>query len=311
MMLLAPEWLQKQTIDLKMAGYLREIGEHKGRAEMYGIHVLDAMESLRLVSAEHSAAAACRLERNETSIEQANYQRLVLEIQDSAIKLPLDATTIINIHAELFRDSGRESDGFRSTSVSTAIDLLCRNYVAQEVATESLLLIGAFVLDFLHIQPFETANVRMALLIALWLMIRRGYTMSRFVSMERGLEKQKVEFQAALRQASTEWGEASFNITLWWSCWLEIILRLYREADVRAGVLSGRRGVKTNMVLSLIDSMQGDFSIRQIQQRTPECGIELIRKILKEQKAAGTVKCMGRGPNALWRKKKTRTASVV
>ena len=101
MRLLSPEWLEKQTINLKMAACLREIGEHKGRTEMFGTRVLSAMELLRQVTAEHSAAAACRLERSETSAEQANYQRLVLELQDAAMTLPVEVATVKLIQAGL------------------------------------------------------------------------------------------------------------------------------------------------------------------------------------------------------------------
>lgn len=80
MRLLSPEWLEKQTINLKMAACLREIGEHKGRTEMFGTRVLSAMELLRQVTAEHSAAAACQKAGTKRNVrQQANYQRLVLE----------------------------------------------------------------------------------------------------------------------------------------------------------------------------------------------------------------------------------------
>jgi hypothetical protein len=311
MKLLTAEFLQDQKIDLKMAAYLREIGEHKGRAELYGIYVLDAMESLRMVSAEYSAVAACRLERSNTSVEQANYQRVLLEIQDSALKLPLEANRMITIQAGLFRDSGCEPGGFKSAIAVDEVDELCRDYLELETTVEPLLLMGAFVIEFLRIQPFVTANLRMTLLIASWLMNRQGFTVGRFVSLERVLETKKNEFQDRVLLASSDAGCASFDLLPRWSCWLELILLSYRELSARAGALGGRRGAKTDIVLALIDSVQGDFSIRHIQQHAPECGIELIRKIFKEQKAAGKIKCTGRGPNALWRKKKSRIASVV
>lgn len=81
--------------------------------------------------------------------------------------------------------------------------------------------------------------------------------------------------------------------------------------SARAEALGGRRGVKTELVLAWIDAESDDFSIRQIQQQIPECGIELIRKIIKEQKNAGRILCLGRGPHSLWRKKKARRACSI
>lgn len=311
MKLLTQEWLQEQTIDLKMAAQLREIGEHKGRAELYGVHVLAAMESLRRVSAEHSAASACRLEPSDTSVEQANYLRVLMDVQDSAGTMPVGTAAIAALHAGLFQDSGREAGRFRSMSVSDEVERLCRNYLAQELVTEPLLLIGTFVVEFTRLQPFAAANARMALLVASWLLNRREFTVGRFVSLERILESKKTEFHAALQGAAM--GDSAFSGKLahWWSFWLEVLLQSYRELSARAGALGGRRGAKTDMILTWIGSVQGDFSIRQIQQELPECGIELIRKIIKEQKTAGKIQCTGRGPASLWRKKKTRTGRIL
>ncbi len=304
---LEPEWLLQQMVDLKMADQLREIGEHKGRAELYGVHALKAMDSLRRITAEHSAAAACRLERSETSIEQANYEQMVFTMQDSASKLPVEAVTILNFHTGLFRDSGITSTGFQSTAAADAMDELCRNYLVLESSTEPLLLIGAVFSEILQIQPFAAGNRRVALLTCFWLLNRRGFTVNRYVSVERILEIKQKEFRTVLRRIDAEKTDSSSReILLWWRCWLEILLQAYRELSARAEALGGRRGVKTELVLAWIDAEPGDFSIRQIQQQIPECGIELIRKIIKEQKNAGRILCLGRGPHSLWRKKKAR-----
>ena len=295
-----------------MADQLREIGEHKGRAELCGMHAMKAMDSLRRITAEHSAAAACRLERSETSIEQANYEQLVFTTQDLFHKLSVEAVTILNFHTGLFRGSGITSIGFQSTAAAEAVAELCKNYRAMESSTEPVLLIGAFLLELLRIQPFVAGNQRVAILTSLWLLNRRGFTVNRFVSVERILEIKQKEFQSALQRIDTEKPDCSgLDISLWWRCWLEILLQAYRELSARVEALGGRRGVKTELVLAWIDAESGDFSIRQIQQQIPECGIELIRKIIKEQKNAGRIICLGRGPHSLWRKKKTRCARNV
>ena len=325
----ASGWLQQQRIDLQQADSLREIGEHKGRAELYSVHTLHIIQSLRLMTAEHSAAASSRMESIHAPVEQSNYQRLILELQESATGLPVSADTILMIHRELFRDSGRDGGRFKDVDnqvVATrpdgsrfvcfhpvpdgdtprAIDQLCRSYLEQEKTVEPLLLIGAFILDFLCIRPFSEANGRMAQLVALWLMHRRGYDVSRFVSVERIMEAKKNEFFLAQYRSSVGWHQAEHDISHWWNYWLDVLLVSYREFTNRARALSKRRGVKTEMVLELIDTMRDGFTIRQIQQKVPGCGIELIRKIFKAEKAAGRIKCLGRGPNALWKKKRTR-----
>ena len=46
---------------------------------------------------------------------------------------------------------------------------------------------------------------------------------------------------------------------------------------------------------------RGDFTIRDLQESCPHVGIDLIRRILREQKNVGKLECLGRGPNAKWR----------
>lgn len=44
-----------------------------------------------------------------------------------------------------------------------------------------------------------------------------------------------------------------------------------------------------------------DFTIRDLQESCPHVGIDLIRRILREQRNLGRLECLGRGPNAKWR----------
>ena len=308
---LTTQWLEGQRLDWKMAACLREIGEYKGCAQMYGVHISEAMESLRQVTAEHAAAAAGRLERSETSIEQTNYHRLILELQDAAQSLPLEGSSIVTVHEGLFRESGREAGLFRSAETGLALAKLCENYQQQEKITDPILLIGAFVAGFLSIRPFAAGNLRLALLIAGWLLNRSGYSINRYVSLERVAETKKDIVRPVLGQMMGKTDLADDDLAKWWECWLELLLLAYRNLSSRAAALSGRRGVKTELVLAWIDVAPDDFSIREIQQQVPECGLELIRKIIKEQKNAGMIQCLGRGPNARWRKRKRRKRGMV
>jgi hypothetical protein len=47
--------------------------------------------------------------------------------------------------------------------------------------------------------------------------------------------------------------------------------------------------------------MHGEFSIKDLQDRCPHVGIDLIRRILREQRQAKALECLGRGPDARWR----------
>ena len=55
------------------------------------------------------------------------------------------------------------------------------------------------------------------------------------------------------------------------------------------------------MILDAIEHFMSDFTIRDLQERCPQVGIDLIRRILREQRNAGKLECLGRGANARWR----------
>jgi hypothetical protein len=57
------------------------------------------------------------------------------------------------------------------------------------------------------------------------------------------------------------------------------------------------------MVLEAIRNIQGEFSISELQERCPTVGIDWIRRILRQERDAGRLECLGRGPDARWQKK--------
>ncbi|MEG5008012.1 hypothetical protein [Microcoleus sp. B13-B4] len=42
--------------------------------------------------------------------------------------------------------------------------------------------------------------------------------------------------------------------------------------------------------------------MRELQQRCPVVSVDLIRRILRQERDEGRIKCVGRGVDARWRK---------
>ena len=91
-------------------------------------------------------------------------------------------------------------------------------------------------------------------------------------------------------------------MTPWTEYLLGTLVVAYREFEGRVGLLTAARGAKTEMVLQTIEHLIGDFSVAQVQELSPTVGIDLIRRILREQKNLGKLECLGRGPLARWRR---------
>ncbi len=103
---------------------------------------------------------------------------------------------------------------------------------------------------------------------------------------------------------------ASFRPPKRYGDWTEylfgVILAAYRQLEERVGSLTTARGAKSQMVLDTIAAFSADFSTAEIQERCPNVSLDLIRRILQEQKKLGAVEPLGRGPQARWRRSVSR-----
>ena len=76
----------------------------------------------------------------------------------------------------------------------------------------------------------------------------------------------------------------------------------YREFEERVGQIASPRGAKTELVSAAIARRQGGFRVADLQKACPGVSIDLIRRVLKNLRAARKVKCLGRGQSARWSK---------
>lgn len=167
---------------------------------------------------------------------------------------------------------------------------------------EKLLLIPAYVLDFLCIHPFRDGNGRMARLLTLLLLYRAGHEVGRYISLEKVVEESKETYYESLGRSSQEWHEGKHDLLPWTDYLLGVLIAAYRKFEERVGVLAAARGSKTEMVLGAIGQMRGDFSVSELQAKCPGVGLDLIRRILRREREGGRLECPDRGPAARWRK---------
>lgn len=327
-------WLETRNVGVRTAGLLREIGEHKGRSELYASSTLRILETLRNMTVEQSAAASSRMEGIKSSREEVNYRQLLLHIQEEGHHIELSADSLLQFHRQLYAGTDRDGGAFKAVDnqvvatrpdgtrfvsfrpvsaaeTPTQVEFLCKRYQETQKTVDPILRIGAFLLDLLCIRPFLEGNARIAQLAGIWLLNKEGYNISRFVSLERMMDERKAEYYYAIHRSSQDWHEGRHDLGPWWNYWGEILWAAYNELTRRVQALSKRRGVKTVILLQTIQAMNEGFTARQMQQAVPGCGIELIRKTLKAEKAAGRVKCLGRGPNAMWIKVERRKRKSV
>lgn len=143
----------------------------------------------------------------------------------------------------------------------------------------------------------------LARLLTLLLLYQAGYDVGRFISLEQIVERTKDSYYDTLYRSSVNWHEGTHSLLPWLEYFLGVvILGAFQEFENLTGPVAGGRGTKTAMVIDAIIKMSGNFSISDIQQRCPTVGIDMIRRILRQERDAGKITCVGRGPQAKWRK---------
>jgi Fic family protein len=169
---------------------------------------------------------------------------------------------------------------------------------------EPLLLIPAYVLDFLCIHPFRDGNGRMARLISLLLLYQSGFEVGRFISLENIIEDTRQGYYDTLYASSQKWHQGKHSLVPWWDYFLGVmLLSAYREFEKRAGTLTRARGAKTATVLDAIERLPTEFKIVDVERAAPNVTREMIRVVLNRLKKEQRVYCEGRGAAATWYKR--------
>jgi len=266
--------------------------------------------------------------RNRSEQEIAGYRDVLSTIHANYPHIPFTLNLVLQLHRDLYQFLPQEGGRWKPTNneiVETAangsrivrfspvpahltpeaMDRLHNrfNELWDQGEIDPLLLIPAYVLDFLCIHPFTDGNGRMARLLTLLLLYKAGYEVGRYISLERMIEEQRQGYYDALYLSSQGWHDGQHQLLPWWEYFLGVmLLRAYRKFEERVRLIATGRGTKTTMVLDMINRMVGDFTIRDLKERCPHVGVDLIRRILRQEREADRLECLGRGPDARWRR---------
>jgi Fic family protein len=166
-----------------------------------------------------------------------------------------------------------------------------------------LLLIPAFILDFLCIHPFMDGNGRVSRLLTVLLLHKSGYEVGRYISLERLIEQSKETYYEALQLSSKGWHEGSHRLKPWWEYFLGILIGAYREFEKRVGTIAQARGAKTALIEQAVDRLPSAFGISDLERACPSVSRDMIRVVLNRLRKEGKLACRGTGRNALWEKR--------
>ena len=282
------------------------------------------------VFADHARIVALVQEKTEPRTrdesEIAGYRTVLAMIHDAAEAMPLSPNLLLQLHRDLFTYTGKPGGTWKATDNSITETLPDGTQRARFQPTpawqtpmavqelhetfqraldagvhDPLILIPAFVLDFLCIHPFSDGNGRMARLITLLLLYQAGYNIGRYISLERVIEDTKEGYYETLGLSSQGWHEGAHNPVPWIEYFLGVMLQgAYQRFQGRVGDLVVSRGSKQKLLLDAIRARPVAFTAAQLQEDCPTVSVDLIRRILNLMQGDGDVISVGRGPGAIW-----------
>ena len=200
--------------------------------------------------------------------------------------------------------SGDRSTRFVPVSAKrtpAAIEQLCAKYrlACEDERVPPLLVVAAFVFDFLCVHPFRNGNGRVSRLTTALLLQSHGFQVARYISLEKVVEDSREEYYRALKLCSQDWHEGKNEIVPWWNFFLGMLRTAYKEFGRRIESAEPRPA-KTGLVRQTVLEQVDQFALSDLAALLPSASSQLIRKVLTEMKKSRRVRLVGRGRGARW-----------
>lgn len=265
--------------------------------------------------------------RDRRESEIAGYRDVLNTIHSAFDAIPVSSPVLLQLHRDLYKFSTGNVGIYKNVdniieetrpdgssyvrfklidafNTPVYMERLCEEYrkqIAKE-EVEPLVLIAAFVLDFLCIHPFNDGNGRMSRLLTLLLLYQNGFEVGRFISLEKITEDSKETYYEALNKFSMLWHEGQNNLYIWLEYFLGMIIRAYKELEERVGFVESIKGGKSERVEKAIEGKLGYFTKSEIRDICPDVGESTINRVFEKMKLERKIESIGRGRNTKWKK---------
>ena len=89
----------------------------------------------------------------------------------------------------------------------------------------------------------------------------------------------------------------------WMTYFWGVILRAYKEFEMRVGTVTTGKGSKAFHIRRTIDSMIAPFAISDIERACPSVSRDTVRLVLRQLRDEGIITPEGKGRGAKWVRK--------
>ena len=247
--------------------------------------------------------------RNRDENEIMGYRDVLNTIHESHDYIPIRPSYILQMHRDMTRRAGLSFGGHfknvqnyinevkpdgtvvtRFTPIAPydtpeAVENLCKayEYAVADEKVDALILIPIFICDFLCIHPFNDGNGRMSRLLTLLLLYKHGYSVGKYISIEKQIEKTKDFYYDALEASDAKWHEEKNDPVPFIHYMLSVILACYTDFEDRVGMLAdlGKSSTAYDIVKKYVEEKVGTFNSADVIAHCPSIGRSSILAALK------------------------------
>lgn len=266
--------------------------------------------------------------------EVAGYYRVLQIILESYDDIPLSTNIIKGLHKQLLQYSDKDMhhrgnyktlsnqvvatlpDGNQRTIFKTTPPMQVEgrmDYAVQwfnrEIEADNyheLVVIGAFIYEFLTIHPFQDGNGRLSRLLTTLLLLKQGYDFVQYASFEREIERNKADYYKSLMLAQ-RFRDMEEEII---HSWLVFFLKSLKAMTVRlskprqpGNLLEDAPTLYLNPRQSrVVDYFErkGVLSVGDIDRLLPEVSRNTLKYDLARLTKAGYLKRRGKGRGTVY-----------
>ncbi|MCR5794930.1 MAG: Fic family protein [Solobacterium sp.] len=260
--------------------------------------------------------------KNRSEQEIAGYRDVLSIIHDSFDVIPITQNYILQLHKILYAYTGNPIAGHTKNvqnyirasypdghteilftppapyETPAALDRICEEYnlVIGNMELEPLIAIPVFIHDFLCIHPFNDGNGRMSRLLTTLLLYRSGFYVSKYISLESKIAKNKDLYYDALGASQTGWHEGKDDPLPFIKYLLGTILAAYRDFEDRFALVETKRSALDTVRLAAQNRI-GSFTKQDIRGLCPSLSLSSVEGALRKLVESGELRREGSGKN--------------
>ena len=253
--------------------------------------------------------------------EIAGYRDVLSTIHESYNYIPPRSSMILQLHRDLYKFTGssiggnyknsdnviaeEHADGTKAVRFQPVpawetpdhINAICTAYedALHDGEIDALALIPMFILDFLCVHPFNDGNGRMSRLLTLLLLYRAGYTVGKYISIEKLIADSKETYYEVLQESSCDWHEGKNDYAPFVRYMLGVVVAAYREFESRATLIIDSDFSKPDRIREVIKGRIGPITKSEIMKECPDISQVTVQRALSDLLKNGQIIKLGGG----------------